>query len=350
MLQFFFTGIFLVIPIAYLFLITTIKREQNGIVNFNLWGGLIILLVYSLVFPFVDSYDKPIYLEYYENAETIYSDYNRELLWGKLQLFLSSVFFNNELLYWFFYSVFYCVAYFFVAKKFFPYQYAGYFVLCVVACMGFVAYGSNTIRAGFGIALLLEAFCSDNRFVKILLAVASVGCHMSMLLPVVSYLFAVYILKRERWCEIGWVLFLIITSMTSVISDIMSVLGSFDARADDFADTDGTHEIYNVGFRFDFLIYSVVPIIFTKYNLFHMVVESKVYSLVYRLYLLNNAAWLLMIRMQYTDRVAYLSWFLIPFLLLYPVLNGLLRTKHPQRYILRSIFVFLFVNIVLALK
>lgn len=345
-----FTILFILIPIIYLFLISATEKEESGIVGFNLWGGLLILLIFMLSFIFVESGDKTLYLENYLDAENYFENYDRELLWGKLQIFLSKAFFKNEIIYWLFYSFFYCIAYYIVAKKFFPYQYAGYFVLCVVACMGFVAYGSNTIRAGFGIALLLMAFCADNKPVKVMLAVASVGCHMSMLLPVVSYLSTLYIIKKERWCEIIWILFLVITVMTSVVSDIMSVLGSLDSRADEFANADGTHDIYNVGFKYNFLLYSAVPILFAKYNLKHLNVENHIYSHVYRIYLLSNAVWLLLIRIPYTDRIAYLSWFMIPFLLLYPVLNGQLDTPHPQRYIFRAIITFMLVNIVLSLK
>ena len=316
---------------------------------FRLRGGLLILLIYMFTLVFVESNDKPLYLESYLDAENYYGNYDRELLWGKLQLFLSSFLFKNEILYWLFYSVFYCISYFFVSKKYFPFEYAGYFVLCVVGCMGFVGYGSNTIRAGFGIALLLLGFCSDNKILKICLSVASIGCQMSMLLPVICYLAAVYIVKKHRWCELIWILFLIITSLTSVVSDIMMMFGFLDARIEEMADADGIHDLYNVGFRVDFLIYSLIPIIIAEYNIRNMT-EDALYLKVYRSYLLINAVWLLLMRIPYTDRVAYLSWFMIPFLLLYPVLNGRLNTQHPQRYILRVIGLFVLINTVLVFK
>lgn len=345
-----FTILFILLPIAYLFLISTTKREGYGIVNFNLWGGFVILVVYMLTLIFVESNDKPVYLESYLDAENYYGEYNRELLWGKLQIFLSSFLMKNELLYWLFYSFFYCIAYYIVAKKYFPYQYAGYFVLCVVGCMGFVSYGSNTIRAGFGIALLLIAFCAENRIIKTCLAIVAIGCQMSMLLPVVGYLTSLYVLKKHRWCEYIWVLFLIITSLTSVVSDIMNMFGFLDARIEEMANFDGSHDVYNVGFRYDFLIYSLIPIIIARFNISRITKESETYMIIYRTYLVINAVWLLLIRIPYTDRVAYLSWFMIPFLLLYPVLNGYLNTQYPQIYILRVIGLFVLVNTILALK
>lgn len=341
---------YLIIPFFYLLLISTTKREGFGVVNFNLWGGLVILVVYMLTLIFVESNDKPLYLESYLDAEDYYGEYDRELFWGKLQIFLSSFLMKNEILYWLFYSFFYCIAYYFVAKKYFPYQYAGYFVLCVVGCMGFVSYGSNTIRAGFGIALLLIAFCSHNRIVKACLSIAAVSCHLTMILPVTGYLVASYIVRHSRWCDIIWMICLVITSLTSILTDIIMLFGGLDDRIGDMANDEGVNSEYNMSFRFDFVVYSLVPAIFAKYNMKYMKEESVIYSKIYRMYVLNNAAWLLLMRIPYTDRVAYLSWFMIPFLLMYPVLNGILEIQHPQRYILRAITLFLFVNVVLMLR
>lgn len=341
--------IYLLIPFIYILLISATKRNENTIVLFNLRGGLIILLFYMFTLIFVESNDKPNYLEAYLDPY-YYETYTRELFWGKLQIFLRSLLMKNETFYWLFYSFFYCIAYYFVAKKFFPFQYAGYFVLCTVGCLGFVGYGSNTIRAGFGIALLLMAFCAKRNFVKICMALAAIGSNMPMLIPVAGYLFAKYIMKKERWCEYVWILCFMISAMTSIISDVMMMVGGLDARTAQYTDYDGTHEIYNVGFRVDFLIYSIIPVLFAKYNLKKVGDDIPLYRVIYRTYLLVNASWLLLIRLPYTDRFAYLSWFMIPFILLYPVLNGNMDTQHPQRYILRSIGLFMLVNVVLALK
>ena len=340
------TIVFITIPLLYFLLVFKSETDQNGMAVFNLWGGLIILFIFMLLFPYVESNDKPLYLESYLDAENYYEDYDRELLWGKIQIFLSKVLFKSELLYWYFYSVVYCFSYYIVAQKFFPYQYAGYFVLCAVACLGFVNYGSNTIRAGFGIALLLLSFCSDKKYVKIGLAFAAVGCHLTMLLPIVGYLTAGYIMKRERWCELVWILFLIVSILTSTLSDIMSLIGNIDNRADAFENDD----VYNTGFRIDFLLYSLVPALFARYNINKMSERDSIYTQVYRAYILVNAVWVLLIRMPYTDRVAYLSWFMIPFLLLYPILNGLIYLRNPQSYLYRTIAVFMFVGIILLLK
>lgn len=346
----FLNTIYLFLPFLYLIVISVSSQNQSSIVSFNLKGGLVILYFYMISLIFVDGADKPVYLDSYLDAENYYNNYDRELLWGKLQLFLSSFLFKNEILYWFFYSFFYCISYFFVSKRCFPYKYAGYFVLCVISCMGFVSYGSNTIRAGFGIAMLIMAFSIDRKIIKLCLAIVSIGCQMSMILPVCSYFAALHLLKKHRWCEYVWLLCLLISSTTSVISDIMTLFASFDARAEGMVNYSGTSDVYNVGFRFDFVLYSIIPILFVKYNIKNLINNDYLYLLVYRIYLLSNAIWLLLIRIPFSDRVAYLSWFMIPFLLMYPVLNGSLNTRHPQSYILKSIGFFALVHLILSLK
>lgn len=341
--------LYILLPFLYLLLISTTEREEDGVVEFNLTGGFLILILYMFTLIFVESNDKPTYLGYYLDAENFYGNYEREFFWGKLQLFLSAALFKNELLYWLFYSIIYCMGYYAVANKFFPYPYAGYFVLCVVGCMGFVSYGSNTIRAGFGIALLLMAFSTNRLWLKILLSVASVGTHLSMLIPVMGYLVARYVVRKTLWCELAWLLFFVISAATSVVSDILTLVGDFDTRASEF-DLYETIGSYHVGFRVDFILYSLIPVLFVKYNFRNMLEPSPMYEQIYRMYVLVNALWLLFIRVPYSDRFAYLSWFLIPFLLLYPVLNGRLDTQHPQRYILRVIGLFVCVGTVLAIK
>jgi len=69
------------------------------------------------------------------------------------------------------------------------------------------------------------------------------------------------------------------------------------------------------------VIYSVIPILVGYYYLFKIKVVDVFYHRIFNMYLFANAIWLLVISMAFTDRMAYLSWFLVPFLLLYPLLK-----------------------------
>ena len=107
---------------------------------------------------------------------------------------------------------------------------------------------------------------------------------------------------------------------------------------------------YKTGFRIDFIIYSVIPILIAYYYTKKAQVKSNLYYQLYRTYILANAFWLLVIRMTYTDRMAYLSWFLIPYIVLYPITSNSVNIKHSQKTIFKIMALFMTFNILLILK
>jgi hypothetical protein len=80
------------------------------------------------------------------------------------------------------------------------------------------------------------------------------------------------------------------------------------------AETDG---ITN-GFRPDFIFYSSFPIIAGYYAIIRNNYQSKFYTFIFNVYLLTNAIWMLCMYASFTNRIAYLSWFMLPIVLVYP--------------------------------
>ena len=78
--------------------------------------------------------------------------------------------------------------------------------------------------------------------------------------------------------------------------------------------------------------------------------ETITLDMALKMYLYCNSVWLLVIRMAYTDRMAYFSWFLIPFICLYPVITYQKAFKHPQRVVLLFMAVFMSVRLLLSLR
>lgn len=107
---------------------------------------------------------------------------------------------------------------------------------------------------------------------------------------------------------------------------------------------------YKTGFRMDFIIYSVIPILIAYYYTKKAQAISSLYHQIYRTYILANAFWLLVIRMTYTDRMAYLSWFLIPYIVLYPIISNYENIKHSQKIAFKIMALFMTFNILLSLK
>lgn len=85
----------------------------------------------------------------------------------------------------------------------------------------------------------------------------------------------------------------------------------------------------HAGFRWDFLLYSIVPILLGKY-ITDRGCEDRIYSVLLNTYILANAFWVLVIRAEFSDRFAALSWTLYPFVIAYPLLK-LQIWEHQQR-------------------
>ena len=75
------------------------------------------------------------------------------------------------------------------------------------------------------------------------------------------------------------------------------------------------------GFRIDFVLYSFMPVLVGYYAIFKKQIQSPLYEVLLKVYLLVNGVWMLCMYAAFTNRIAYLSWSLYPILLLYPFLN-----------------------------
>ena len=87
---------------------------------------------------------------------------------------------------------------------------------------------------------------------------------------------------------------------------------------------------YNVGFRIDFVLYSCLPIIigYIYQNRLHY--KNEFYSLIHSTYIIANAFWVLVIRANFSDRFAYLSWFMYALVMMYPLLENPEHFKNVQ--------------------
>ena len=87
----------------------------------------------------------------------------------------------------------------------------------------------------------------------------------------------------------------------------------------------------NIGFRWDFIIYSLIPIIAGVKYIYTYCYEDKLFIRLFNTYIASNAFWLLTIHVPYNNRFAYLSWFLYPIVLIYPLLKDNLINNQGER-------------------
>jgi len=222
---------------------------------------------------------------------------------------------------------------FFAMKKMFPND----TMLAMLVFFGaFSTFGAatNGLKAGCAAALFFVALAyREKRLVSILFLILSLGFHHSMQLPIAAYLVC-YFYKNTRVFLYFWGMCLIIA--VAHVTSFMALFASYtDEHGADYLLTEAG-SLYSefegrLGFRYDFVIYSVIPIVLGYYTIFKKKLVSDEYQFMLNVYILTNAIWMLCMYANYTNRIAYLSWLMYPVLILYPFMNmewGINANKH----------------------
>lgn len=229
---------------------------------------------------------------------------------------------NDSTFYFIVTAFLYLIGYFVFARRFFEKRYVLFFLLACFVSFGFSTYGVNTIRGGLALSLLLIGISCHKRTAWFLIfSFVAILFHKSMLLPFVAFYLTRFVNTTKIYVYF-WLTCLLISflNVSLITNFIQSIIGESDERFSTYW-SDDTLERYAAGFRVDFVIYSVIPMFVGRFYLFKLKVIDVFYQRLFNTYLFANAIWLLVIRMAFTDRMAYLSWFLIPFILLYPLLK-----------------------------
>lgn len=193
----------------------------------------------------------------------------------------------------------------------------------ILACMGsfsFFAYSVNTIRQGMAASLLIAAFANyKRRWVMFALMALSFGMHKSMLAPMAAFILAAFVgIPWLAWITWAGALLLSVTIGQSLSNYITSI--SYFAEDDKFLRYAQGVGQDKGGFRWDFIVYSILPVLITFVLARPDVRRDPLYRRLLTTFLLTNAFWLCVIYAAYSDRFAYLSWFLLPWLVTYPFL------------------------------
>ncbi|WP_245208239.1 EpsG family protein [Bacteroides faecium] len=201
--------------------------------------------------------------------------------------------------------------------------------IAMLFCLGafsFFSYGVNGIRNGMACSLILLAlsFVLGTKKEKIIAGVlcfCAYNIHHSTALPILCMIIA-YVYRNTRMVMYFW-LFSIVVSLVAggIVENFFSGLG-FDDRLNGYINSHQYDDSFSsTGFRWDFLLYSVMPIWLGWYVIFKKKIVSQNYQLLLNTYILCNAFWVMLIRSSFSNRFAYLSWFMYPLVLAYPLLT-----------------------------
>lgn len=213
---------------------------------------------------------------------------------------------------------------FWAVKKFVPTSpYLG--LLFLISSLMFFTFGVNGLRNGLAchIILLSMAFLmEDKRIIAFILAFLAMGIHRSVMLPIAGVIAAITIIKEPKWAIYFW-LFSIILSLLwgERLTNMISSLGFDDRMSSYSTNTSNDYKFSYRGFRWDFLLYSSMPILMIWYVNIKKGLRDGWYNIIATTYLFANAFWIIVIRSSFSNRFAYLSWFLYPIVIVYPLCN-----------------------------
>ncbi len=198
----------------------------------------------------------------------------------------------------------------------------------VLFCIGsFIFYASavNGVRNGIALSIVIYAIailCKKKIFMAIVLSFIAIGFHKSALVPVASMFFSYY-LKKPKYMFAIWFGSIAVSLIVGEQIDAFLSAINYDERLQDNlqGDTDADGLVLEHRFRWDFLLYSSMPIVLGAYTVFKRKFFDKKYLILLGTYMYANSCWVLAIRGLYSNRIANLSWFLYPILLAYPLLN-----------------------------
>jgi len=243
-----------------------------------------------------------------ENHAVITTDFGFYFIMKFLSIF------NSKTLFFFVLMLLYILPLYIASKRWFP-KYYFFAFLILIASFSFLAYGTNGLRNGIATSFMILAFSyMDKKLWMYLFFFIAFSFHGSVLLPIVAY-FIVTFYRSYLLYFIIWVMSIFFSmAMGSFWESFFIKLGfgKEDKLLDYFKNKEFYKESFShVGFRWDFLIYSATAVFIAYYFIYVKKFRDKQYMRLVNIYLITNAFWILVIRASFSNRFAYLSWFMM---------------------------------------
>ena len=245
-------------------------------------------------------------------------EFDKDILFSEFMLICSKVLTAQQ--FFFFVDFIYIVPTFLFARKYFgKYWFFGFFMFA--ASLSFWSYGTNGIRNGMATSIFILALVFyKNIFVRYILMGLAFGFHNSLIIPITAFLISgVY--KNPKIYLYIWVVSVPLSLIggsfwENFVGDLFD-----DKRAQDYlTQTNVNKDIFAyTGFRWDFVFYSFFAVFAGWYFIFKKNITDKFYIHLWGTYMIANAFWILVIRANFSNRFAYLSWFLMGAVIGYPL-------------------------------
>jgi hypothetical protein len=205
-------------------------------------------------------------------------------------------------------------------KRFFGNNYYLPF-LVVLSMFTFWAYGVNGVRNGMAAALVILALSMRGKWVwQAVLCLLAIGIHKSLLVVIVGAILAFKIVNTRLYL-IAWLFCIVLSAIAGeTISNYLLNSGLIEDNrfANYLTSNQYSDQFSSTGFRWDFLLYSSLPVAIGVYFIYFKEYKDQIYIWLFNIYLFANAFWVIIIRAEFANRFAQLSWFIMPLVLIYP--------------------------------
>ena len=199
-----------------------------------------------------------------------------------------------------------------------------------MSAFSFFSYGTNGVRNGIACSIIILALTyltgtKKERIFALLLCLIAYTIHHSTALPGLMMFVSYYFIRGPKWCIFFWILSIVISlTAGSYMESLFAGLG-FDEKLTNYirgnTDSETMGQFSQTGFRWDFLLYSSMPIILGWYIVMRRKITDRQYIVLLNTYILSNAFWIMVIRASFSNRFAYLSWFMYAIVLIYPLIK-----------------------------
>ncbi|WP_299216930.1 EpsG family protein [uncultured Aquimarina sp.] len=209
-----------------------------------------------------------------------------------------------------------------ISKKLFK-EYWFYAFFMFVVSFSFWTYGVNGVRNGIATSFFLWGLCyKDKKIIMALFFILSASFHKTMLLPIFAFLIT-YLYNNPKFIFVGWLTCIPLSLiLSSVWISFFSSIGFADDRLTGYLTSEAESGTFaSTGFRWDFLFHSAFAVFAGWYFIYKKKFEDKFYYQLLNTYLICNGFWILIIKANYSNRFAYLSWFMMGLIIIYPFLK-----------------------------
>lgn len=334
-------------PLYYhLLLIITLyiffRLQNEGLKKSNLGTPLLIFTIFfmgfrpvsGVYFGDMETYNR--FFEHYHSGGAILV--SEDLLFHSFMKICSQVMDNNT--FFLICAILYTVPLYVVSKKWFK-QYWFYPFLMLLGSFSFWAYGTNGIRNGIASSFFLLAISRENKVFQILIFLLAISFHKTMLLPVLGWVIAWFYNVPKAYFYFWLASIPLSLALPGFWQSLFASMVE-DDRSVYFTDNTYAEQFRRTGFRWDFLLYSAMGVYAGWYYIFKKGLNDKTYLQLFNTFLFANAFWILVIRASFSNRFAYLSWFMMALVIIYPWLKYYFEEKQAKKLgvVILSYYVF----------